>query len=159
MHTVASSDGPTCLVLPSPARRSALCKHFSPTFLAKRRSQPSRIPALCFYSPRNEYPDGGNERSELLGSIPLESNLDLLGSISFTKGCYVGQELTARTQFKVKAQPYSSVVFSLQVLCLSYSHSLFFFVFFSRFFFSWNFLGFFLYFFCFCFVASEHVLL
>lgn len=36
-----------------------------------------------------------------MDSIPLESNLDLLGSISFTKGCYVGQELTARTQFKV----------------------------------------------------------
>ena len=40
-------------------------------------------------------------RSELVDSIPLESNLDLLGSISFTKGCYVGQELTARTHFKV----------------------------------------------------------
>lgn len=37
-----------------------------------------------------------------MDSIPLESNLDLLGSISFTKGCYVGQELTARTQFKVR---------------------------------------------------------
>lgn len=35
-----------------------------------------------------------------MDSIPLESNLDLLGSISFTKGCYVGQELTARTHFK-----------------------------------------------------------
>lgn len=36
-----------------------------------------------------------------MNSIPLESNLDLLGAISFTKGCYVGQELTARTHFKV----------------------------------------------------------
>ncbi|CAM9726824.1 unnamed protein product, partial [Ectocarpus sp. 12 AP-2014] len=44
--------------------------------------------------------NGVGEGSELLDSIPLESNLDLLGSISFTKGCYVGQELTARTQFK-----------------------------------------------------------
>ena len=33
--------------------------------------------------------------------IPLECNLDLLGYVSFTKGCYVGQELTARTKFKV----------------------------------------------------------
>lgn len=41
------------------------------------------------------------QRGELVDSIPLESNLDLLGSISFTKGCYVGQELTARTHFKV----------------------------------------------------------
>eukprot|EP00752_Nemacystus_decipiens_P009573 g8553.t1 len=44
--------------------------------------------------------NGVGEGSELVDSIPLESNLDLLGSISFTKGCYVGQELTARTQFK-----------------------------------------------------------
>lgn len=36
-----------------------------------------------------------------MDSIPLESNLDLVGSISFAKGCYVGQELTARTHFKV----------------------------------------------------------
>jgi folate-binding protein YgfZ len=33
--------------------------------------------------------------------IPLECNLDLLHYISFAKGCYVGQELTARTKFKV----------------------------------------------------------
>ncbi|CAM9286295.1 unnamed protein product [Laminaria digitata] len=44
--------------------------------------------------------NGVGEGSELVDSIPLESNLDLVGSISFTKGCYVGQELTARTQFK-----------------------------------------------------------
>lgn len=32
------------------------------------------------------------------GSLPLEYNLDLLdGSVSFTKGCYLGQELTARS--------------------------------------------------------------
>ena len=38
---------------------------------------------------------------ELSNRIPLECNLDLLHYISFTKGCYVGQELTARTKFKV----------------------------------------------------------
>lgn len=34
--------------------------------------------------------------------IPSECNLDLTHGVSFTKGCYVGQELTARTQFKVR---------------------------------------------------------
>eukprot|EP00040_Diaphanoeca_grandis_P006854 m.38835 g.38835 ORF g.38835 m.38835 type:complete len:351 (-) comp18024_c1_seq1:260-1312(-) len=29
--------------------------------------------------------------------LPLESNLDILNGVSFTKGCYLGQELTART--------------------------------------------------------------
>ena len=33
-------------------------------------------------------------------TFPLEANLDLLGSISFAKGCYLGQELTARTHFR-----------------------------------------------------------
>ena len=33
-------------------------------------------------------------------ALPLESNLELLNAISFTKGCYLGQELTARTNFR-----------------------------------------------------------
>lgn len=32
--------------------------------------------------------------------VPLEFNIDGLHGISFTKGCYVGQELMARTHFK-----------------------------------------------------------
>ncbi|CAH0482579.1 unnamed protein product [Peronospora belbahrii] len=43
---------------------------------------------------------GVAEGKELVDGIPLECNLDLLQGISFRKGCYVGQELTARTQFK-----------------------------------------------------------
>ena len=39
---------------------------------------------------------------EVHNRIPLECNLDLLHYISFNKGCYVGQELTARTKFKVR---------------------------------------------------------
>lgn len=33
-------------------------------------------------------------------SIPLECNLDLLNAISWSKGCYLGQELTARTKHR-----------------------------------------------------------
>jgi folate-binding protein YgfZ len=36
----------------------------------------------------------------IINRIPLECNLDLLHYISFSKGCYVGQELTARTRYK-----------------------------------------------------------
>ncbi|KAF1334113.1 Transferase caf17 mitochondrial-like, partial [Globisporangium splendens] len=43
---------------------------------------------------------GAAEGKELSDGIPLESNLELLHGVSFRKGCYVGQELTARTQFK-----------------------------------------------------------
>jgi folate-binding protein YgfZ len=44
---------------------------------------------------------GLGEGLELIGHIPMEMNLDLHHGISFTKGCYIGQELVARTQFKV----------------------------------------------------------
>jgi len=33
-------------------------------------------------------------------NLPLECNLDWLNGVSFSKGCYVGQELTARTHFQ-----------------------------------------------------------
>lgn len=33
-------------------------------------------------------------------SIMLESNLDQLAAVDFTKGCFVGQELTARTRYR-----------------------------------------------------------
>jgi folate-binding protein YgfZ len=40
------------------------------------------------------------EGAELEGKIPLECNMEFLNAIGFTKGCYVGQELVARTHFK-----------------------------------------------------------
>lgn len=45
------------------------------------------------------YKNGIAEGSELLKgqSFPLEMNCDYLNGLSFNKGCYVGQELTART--------------------------------------------------------------
>lgn len=45
------------------------------------------------------FTNGVVEGSELLKgqSFPLEMNCDYLNGISFNKGCYVGQELTART--------------------------------------------------------------
>jgi folate-binding protein YgfZ len=43
---------------------------------------------------------GVAEGGELAGELPLELNLDGLDAVSFTKGCYVGQELTSRTHFR-----------------------------------------------------------
>ena len=43
---------------------------------------------------------GISEGPPIVDRIPLECNLDLLNYVSFSKGCYVGQELTARTKYK-----------------------------------------------------------
>ncbi len=44
-------------------------------------------------------PDGGRDLVPEK-SIPLENRLDDLGAISWDKGCYMGQELTARTRYR-----------------------------------------------------------
>lgn len=54
----------------------------------------------------NNLVNGIGEGPELFNRIPLECNLDLLNYISFKKGCYIGQELTARTKFKVIDIPF-----------------------------------------------------
>lgn len=42
---------------------------------------------------------GVAEGSELKGKIAAETNQEFLNAVSFKKGCYLGQELTARVQF------------------------------------------------------------
>ena len=83
-----------------------------------------RLPALGFRAlvPAGDVPPGGAEGGGDCGgfralrytlgvaegdrempsgeALPLECNLDALNGVSYSKGCYVGQELTARTHFK-----------------------------------------------------------
>jgi len=42
---------------------------------------------------------GVAEGSELKGKVAAETNQEFLNAVSFQKGCYLGQELTARVQF------------------------------------------------------------
>jgi folate-binding protein YgfZ len=44
-------------------------------------------------------PDGGRDM-EVGKAILLENDIDLLNGISWDKGCYMGQELTARTRYR-----------------------------------------------------------
>ena len=48
---------------------------------------------------KNCIPEGTKE-IEINATLPLEINLDLLGGISFEKGCFIGQEVNARIKYK-----------------------------------------------------------
>ena len=54
---------------------------------------------------------GVPEGTDMNGLIPLECNLDSLNGVSFDKGCYVGQELTARTHYWLGSKIVLSSVF------------------------------------------------
>lgn len=47
----------------------------------------------------NAVPDGSRDM-EVGKAILLENNIDLLNGIAWDKGCYMGQELTARTRYR-----------------------------------------------------------
>lgn len=44
--------------------------------------------------------NGIAQGAEIVGKIPLETNLEMLNGVSFKKGCYLGQEMVARSHFK-----------------------------------------------------------
>ncbi len=48
---------------------------------------------------RHGIPEGGHEIA-VGGASLLELNFDVLNGVSFSKGCYLGQELTARTHYR-----------------------------------------------------------
>ena len=65
-------------------------------------------PAMAVTSTGDEYdahrlrlglPDGSRDM-EAEKSVLLEAGFDELGGVSWTKGCYMGQELTARTKYR-----------------------------------------------------------
>ena len=48
---------------------------------------------------KNCIPEGTKE-IEINTTLPMEINLDLLGGISFEKGCFIGQEVNARMKYR-----------------------------------------------------------
>ena len=48
---------------------------------------------------KNCIPEGTKE-IEINATLPMEINFDLLGGISFEKGCFIGQEVNARIKYK-----------------------------------------------------------
>jgi transferase CAF17, mitochondrial len=71
--------------------------------LEERKAQFSRMMKRFFPLAEQNYEVvrrlmGVAEGSEIAGKIALETNQEFLNAVSFNKGCYLGQELTARVQ-------------------------------------------------------------
>ena len=59
----------------------------------------------------------GSKEIETNVSLPLETNLDLLGGISFEKGCFIGQEVNARIKWKgLVKRKYVPVTYKSKIL-------------------------------------------
>ena len=74
-------------------RATAAAAPAGPGFLAADRNDYDRVRIA------SAVPDGSRDM-EPEKAILLESNIDLLNGISWDKGCYMGQELTARTRYR-----------------------------------------------------------
>ncbi len=63
---------------------------------------------------KNCIPEGIKE-IEMNATLPLEINLDLLGGISFEKGCFIGQEVNARVKYKGLVKKKNMSLFILRI--------------------------------------------
>ena len=84
---------------PDPRRDDMGVRALVPT--ARRHELPEAAPAATYHARRVALgvPEGGSDF--VIGdTFPHEANYDLRGGVSFTKGCYVGQEVVARMHHK-----------------------------------------------------------
>lgn len=65
---------------------------FEPMMKSSFPTSPGTYPVIRKFA-------GVAEGSELVGKVAGETNQEFLNAVSFSKGCYLGQELTARVQY------------------------------------------------------------
>ena len=87
---------PTCLVMTDP-RAAELGERL---YLAPEAKEPKHTVSADDYHRHRltlGVPDGARDIAD---DVALDAGYDALGAVSFTKGCFVGQEVTARMHYK-----------------------------------------------------------
>lgn len=90
------TDKKTCLVLTDP-RAAELGErvYFSPDIAEVKNT--ASMEEYHGHRMRLGVPDNARD---IVDDVALDAGYDLLGAVSFTKGCFVGQEVTARMHYK-----------------------------------------------------------
>lgn len=105
-HVTVMRDGATIVVMRSPDLEIEGYELFAPADHFPRvwdaavsaRATPSGIAAWEIARVEAGRPEYGIDLDD--NTIPQEANLEELGAISYTKGCYTGQEVVARVHFR-----------------------------------------------------------
>jgi folate-binding protein YgfZ len=105
-HVTVSRDGATIIVMRSPDLEVEGYDLFIPADAFQKvwdaavsaRATPAGLAAWEIARVEAGRPEWGIDMDD--ATIPQEANLEELGAISYTKGCYTGQELVARVHFR-----------------------------------------------------------
>lgn len=105
-HVHVARDGASIIVMRSPDIEIEGFELFVPADQFQRawdgavtaRATPAGMAAWEVARVEAGHPEWGIDMDE--NTIPQEANLETLGAISYTKGCYTGQEVVARVHFR-----------------------------------------------------------
>jgi folate-binding protein YgfZ len=101
MHVGAAADpvADMPVAAPDPRLPEAGWRFLSTTDVVTDDTAPDSVADWDLHRLRLGLPDGSRDL-EREKSVLLEAGFDELGGVSWTKGCYMGQELTARTKYR-----------------------------------------------------------
>lgn len=105
-HATVARDGSSVIVMRSPDLELEGYDFFAPAPIFENvwntalsaRATPAGLAAWEIARIEAGRPEWGVDMDDT--TIPQEANLDALNAISYTKGCYTGQELVARVHFR-----------------------------------------------------------
>jgi folate-binding protein YgfZ len=95
----ATPPPPGAIAFPDPRTQALGIRFLAPAAFAPAASPSMAFAAYDRLRIAEAVPDGGRDM-EVGKAILLENNIDFLNGVAWNKGCYIGQELTARTHYR-----------------------------------------------------------